>query len=202
MSMRVDWSLRTRFLLAVSVLVIVLCGAFAAAVHECIELLEDEMLNHTLVREMQEFKRASRRSRSLRRPAAGGLRGFHRPQCLGSGCVAAGGGRSVQRSARGRRDQGRVYYVAVDDLGPTRLYLLLDTERVELLEGDVVGTAVLVGLVALCLAAVLGFAMSRAVMRPVTQLANDVAHLDPARRNERLRNRLRESRGGHHCGRV
>src|SRR6185437_7393337 len=83
----------------------------------------------------------------------------------------------------------RVYYVAVDDLGPARLYLLLDTERVELLEGDVLGAAIVVGLAALLLAVVLGFAMARAVMRPVTQLANDVARLDPARRNERLENR-------------
>src|SRR6185437_1632409 len=68
-------------------------------------------------------------------------------------------------------------------------YLLLDTERVELLEGNVVGATIVVGFAALSLAAVLGFAMSRAVMRPVTQLASDVTHLDPTRRNERLKGR-------------
>ncbi|HXR88914.1 MAG TPA: HAMP domain-containing sensor histidine kinase [Steroidobacteraceae bacterium] len=187
--MRVDWSLRTRFLLAVSVLVVVLCGAFAAAVHECIELLEDELLNHTLVREMQEFKQnVAARPQSVP-PAAAGLRGIVVRDAADRAALPP----EVAGLAKGVHEdvviRDRVYYVAVDDLGPARLYLLLDTERVELLEGDVLGAAIVVGLAALSLAAVLGFAMARAVMRPVTQLADDVAHLDPARRNERLENR-------------
>jgi signal transduction histidine kinase len=187
--MRVDWSLRTRFLLAVSVLVIVLCGAFAAAVHECIELLEDELLNHTLVREMQEFKRDVAVSPQSPPPSAGGLSGFVVRDASDRALLPP----EVAALANGVHEdvmvRGRVYYVAVDEVGATRLYLLLDTERVELLEGDVLGAAILVGVAALALAAVLGLAMSRAVMRPVTQLANDVAHLDPARRKERLENR-------------
>lgn len=187
--MRVAWSLRARFLLAVSVLVIVLCTAFAAAVHECIELLEDELLNHTLVREMQEFKQNVAARPQSAPPSAGGLRGYVVRDAADRASIPP----EVADLAKGVHEdvviQGRVYYVAVDSLGPTRLYLLLDTERVELLEGEVVGAAVLVGLAALSLAAVLAFAMARAVMRPVTQLADDVAHLDPGRRNERLENR-------------
>jgi signal transduction histidine kinase len=187
--MRVDWSLRARFLLAVSVLVIVLCTAFAAAVHECIELLEDELLNHTLVREMQELKQnvAARPQSAL--PSTGGLRGFVVRDTSDRAALPP----EVAGLAKGLHEdvviQGRVYYVAVDNLGATRLYLLLDTERVELLEGDVIGAAIVVGFAALSLAAVLAFALARAVMRPVTQLANDVAHLDPTRRSERLENR-------------
>jgi len=187
--MRVDWSLRARFLLAASVLVIVLCVAFATAVHECIELLEDEMLNHTLVREMQEFKRDVAVRPQTAPPSVGGLSGFVVRDVSGRAALPP----EIAGLANGVHEdiviQGRVYYVAVDNVGATRLYLLLDTERVELLEGDVVGAAILVGAVALALAAVLGLAMSRAVMRPVTQLASDVTHLDPARRNERLKNR-------------
>jgi signal transduction histidine kinase len=187
--MRVHWSLRTRFLLAASVLVIVLCGAFATAVHELIELLEDEMLNHTLVREMQQFKRDVALRPHAAPPSTGGLSGF----IVRDAAERAALPRQVAGLARGVHEDvvvdGRVYYVAVDDVGATRLYLLLDTERVETLEGHVVGAAILVGLLALCLAAVLGFGMSRAVMRPVTQLAEDVANLDPSRRTERLENR-------------
>src|ERR1700676_3856892 len=54
--MRFSWRLRTRFLLATSVLAMVLCAVFAFAVYQFIELLEDEMIKRTLVREMQQFK--------------------------------------------------------------------------------------------------------------------------------------------------
>jgi signal transduction histidine kinase len=187
--MRAAWTLRTRFLLAASVLVVVLCGAFALAVHQFIELLEDEMLNHTLVREMQEFKRDVAARPQAVPPSAGGLSGF----IVRAGSDRASLPNEIAGLAPGVHEdveiQGRVYYVAVDDLESTRLYLLLDTERVDVLEGEVIGVATLMGLIALGLAVALGFAMSRAVMRPVTQLANDVAHLDPSRRKERLENR-------------
>src|SRR5262249_10905333 len=143
-SMRFHWSLRTRFLLAASVLVIVLCGAFAAAVHEFIELLEDEMLNHTLVREMQEFKRDVATRPQSAPPAVAGLSGFVVRDASDRASLPP----EVLALAKGVHEdvviRGRIYYVAVDDVGPTRLYLLLDTERVEALEGDVVGAAILV----------------------------------------------------------
>ncbi len=51
-----SWSLRARFLLATSLLTLVLCSVFAFAVHQFIELLEDELLHRTLVREVQQLK--------------------------------------------------------------------------------------------------------------------------------------------------
>ena len=185
--MRLEWSLKTRFLLSAAVLIVVLCGAFALAVHEFIELLEDEMLNHTLVHEMQEFKRDLAGRPQALPPSAGGLSGYIVRDARDRAALPAelaGLSDGVHEDVVVR---GRIYYVAVENKGPVRLYLLLDTERVEVLEGEVVGAAVLVGLVALCLAAVLGFGLSRAVMRPVTQLADAVAHLDPSHRNARLR---------------
>ncbi len=188
--MRFSWSLRTRFLLAICVLVVVLCSGFAVAVHQFIELLEDEMLNRTLVRQMQQFKLDVASRPELAPPSAGGLSGFIIRSPADKAVLPA---ELTELSPGVHEDvmlRGRVYYVAVDNAGPVRLYLLLDTERVEVLEGDVVWVAFLVGLVALGLAAVVGVALSRAVMRPVTALANDVAHLDPSRRNERLKNRF------------
>jgi signal transduction histidine kinase len=187
--MRLDFSLRTRFLLAACALVVVLCGAFALAVHQFIELLEDEMLNRALVRQMQEFKRdvVSRPQAAV--PSAGGLSGF----IVRNASDRASLPQEIAALSNGVHEdvviQGRVYYVAVDDADSARLYLLLDTERVEALEGNVIGVAILLGLVAIGLATALGFGMARAVMRPVTQLAHDVAQLDPSRRNERLEHR-------------
>ncbi len=193
---RFDWSLRTRFLLAAAVLIVVLCGAFATAVHEFIELLEDEMLNHALVREMQEFKRDFAARPQTLPPSAGGLSGYivrDAADRAGLPPELAGLSKGVHEDVIVR---GRIYYVNVEDVGSTRLYLLLNAERVEALEGEVLGAAMLVGLVALCLAAVLGIGLSRAVMRPVTQLADAVAHLDPSRRNERLGDRYADREVG------
>jgi signal transduction histidine kinase len=188
--MRFSWSLRTRFLLATSILVVVLCSAFAIAVHQFIELLEDEMLNRTLVREMQQFKLDVATHPSLTPSLQGGLSGFIVRNAKDRAALPA----AVASLSTGVHEDisvgGRNYFVAVDDAVQARLYLLLDTERVDALEGSVIGVACLVGLVALGLAALMGFGLARAVMRPVTLLANDVARLDPAHRNERLGNRF------------
>jgi signal transduction histidine kinase len=188
--MRFSWSLQTRFLLATSVLTLVLCTAFAVAVLQFIELLEDELLNRQLVREMQEFKAAVAADPHARPPSASGLRGFivRTPEdraALPGALASLSNGVYEDVSVR-----GGLYYVGIDNFGDARLYVLLDSQRVNVIEKNVVSVAVLIGLVALALAAVIGVALSRAVMRPVTELANDVARLDPSRRNERLENRF------------
>src|SRR5436309_92526 len=71
-----SWSLRARFLLATSVLTLVLCTVFALAVHQFVELLEDELLNRTLVREMQELKTELSENSQAMPPSASGLSGF------------------------------------------------------------------------------------------------------------------------------
>ncbi len=188
--MRFSWGLRTRFLLATSVLVAVLCVVFAVAVHQFIELLEDEMLNHTLVREMQQFKTDLAARPQLAPPYGGGLSSFIVRNAYDASALPP----ELKGLTPGIHEDvsvgGREYYVALDTQNGARLYLLLDTERVDALEDNVVGVAVLVGLVALGLAAIVGIGLSRAVMRPVTELARDVARLDPSQRNERLENRF------------
>ncbi|HEY6482606.1 MAG TPA: HAMP domain-containing sensor histidine kinase [Steroidobacteraceae bacterium] len=187
--MKFSWSLHTRFLLATSVLVLVLCGVFAVAVHHFIELLEDEMLNNTLVREMAQFKRDIAEGSTVL-PSGGGLR----PIVTRTARDRANIPTVLATLPRGIHEDislgGKLYFVAVDDVGPAHLYLLLDTERVERLEDNVVGAALLLGVVAIGLAGIVGWLLARAVMRPVTDLASDVANLDPARRNERLENRF------------
>jgi signal transduction histidine kinase len=190
MPMRSSWSLRARFLLATSLLILVLCTVFALAVHQFIELLEDELLHHTLVREMQQLKTELAADPHARPPAATGLTGF----IVRTPDDRAALPGELRPLADGVHEDiefhGRNYYVGVDEGGGARLYVLLDTERVENLEDSVATAALLIGLIALGLAAVIGIALSRAVMRPVTELADDVAQLDPARRNQRLGKRF------------
>jgi len=194
--MRARWSLRARFLLATSLLTIVLCTVFAIAVHQFVELLEDELLNRTLVREMQEFKADLARDPQARPPNASGVSGFivRTPEeraALPEELTSLSLGVHEDQLIRGRN-----CFVAVDESGDARLYILLSTERVEALEGSVLAVAALVMLVALGLAAIIGIALSRAVMRPVTELANDVTRLDPSHRNERLGNRFSDREVG------
>ena len=71
-----SWSLRARFLLATSLLTLVLCAVFAFAVHEFVELLEDELLHRTLVHEMQELKTELGENPHAAPPSSSGLTGF------------------------------------------------------------------------------------------------------------------------------
>jgi signal transduction histidine kinase len=188
--MRFSWSLQARFLLATSVLTLVLCIAFSFAVHQFIELLEDELLDHTLVREMQHLKEEVATDTRARAPSAAGLRGY----ILRTPADEAALPLELRGLTNGVHEdvtvRGKPAYVAVDTLGSTRLYVVLDTEHVETIEKGVVSVAVLIGLIALGLAAMIGIALARAVMRPVTELADDVARLEPTQRNQRLENRF------------
>ena len=173
--------------MATCVLVVVLCTAFGVAVYQFVALLEDEMLSGTLVRQMQQFKLDIETHPLLGPPSEGGLKGF----IIRTPYDRAALPRELAALSTGVHEDvtvsGRNYFVAAQDVGQTRLYLLLDTQRVDALEGNVIAVASLVGLAALALAAVVGLALSRAVMRPVTELANEVARLDPSRRNEKLK---------------
>jgi signal transduction histidine kinase len=188
--MRFSWSLQSRFLVATSVLTLVLCTAFGVAVHLCVDLLEYELLHHSLVREMQELKSQVATDPYARPPSAAGLSGFIVRNATDQAALPA----ELVPLARGIYQdviiKGRTYDTDVDGVGNTRLYVLLNTEHVEFIEGTVVTIAFIIGLVALGLSAVIAIALSREVMRPVTELAADVARLDPTRRSERLRNRF------------
>jgi len=185
-----SWSLRARFLLAISLLTLVLCAVFAFAVHEFVELLEDELLHRTLVHEMQELKTELSENAQAAAPSSSGLTGF----IVRTSADLVALPPELRSLSNGVHEdvliRDHTYFVAVDATAGTRLYLLLDTAHVEALEDSVVTVAVLVGLLALGLSAVIGFALARAVMRPVTELASDVSRLDPSRRNERLGNRF------------
>src|ERR1700756_4420553 len=127
--MRSSWSLRARFLLATSLLTLVLCTVFALAVYQFIELLEDELLHHTLVREMQHLKSELAADPQARPPAASGLTGF----IVRTPAERAALPQELQSLVDGVHEdvefRGRIYYVAVDEAGGVGLYVLLDTER-------------------------------------------------------------------------
>jgi signal transduction histidine kinase len=196
MMRRVRLSLRGRFLLATFALVAVLCAAFAVAVNGFVEMLEDELLPRTLARQMQQFKEDIARHPDDAPPSGDGLDGY----VVRGPADQASLPEKVARLSNGMHKRvsigGREYYVAVDDVQQARLYLLLDKQRVEAAERSVVTDSVLLGFVALGLATLVGWVLARAVMSPVTALANEVAGLDPRGRGERLGTRFEDQEVG------
>ena len=194
--LRVRVNLRTRFLLATSALVAVLCVVFALAVGAFVELLEDEMLPRTLARQMQQFKDEITRHPDDAPPSGDGLVGYIVPGPAAAAALPERVARLSTGMHKGVAVQGREYYVAVENSPAGRLYLLLDKERVESAERSVVTDALLVGLVALGLATLVSSVLARAVMRPVTALANEVAVLDPRGTGGRLGTRFEDQEVG------
>ncbi|HEY4212916.1 MAG TPA: HAMP domain-containing sensor histidine kinase [Steroidobacteraceae bacterium] len=174
--------------MASSVLALALCVVFAFAVHQFIELLEDEMLHRTLVREMQQFKLQLETHPSVLPAPGEDMSGFVVGNAADQAKLPAG----LRDLSPGYHEDvvlgGRFYFVGVEDSPRGRLYLALDTEKVDTLEGRVITVAIVVGLFALGFAAVVGFTLARMVMRPVTELADRVEHMDPLQRSGRLGN--------------
>lgn len=185
--MRSSLTLRSRFLFAMLAVVLLLCVTFGLTVHRFIEILEDELLHQTLVREMQDFARDYSVNPQTMPPSTGELSGY----IVQRGQVAADLPQALRNLATGFHEDivinDRNYYVARQDVSGSALYLLLDTERVETIETEVTTVAVISGLIAVALAALLAMMLTRTVMRPVTALATNVAELAPGRRGLRLR---------------
>lgn len=194
--MRSKLSLRARFLLAMMAIVVMLCLSFGFTVHQFIEILEGEMLHQTLVREMQEFTRDFVHNPGREPPLEGGLRGY----IVRDGQDSAGLPPELSRVSEGLHEditmQDKEYYVARQDTPGARLYLVLDTERVDAIEDDVIAVAMGSGVLALALAGLLATLLARAVMRPVTALASEVSGLDPRQRGVRLRSGIADREVG------
>jgi signal transduction histidine kinase len=183
-------SLRSRFLLSMLTLVAVLCVAFGLTVHQFFELLEDEMLNRTLVREMQEFVQDFALHPDLAPASQAGLSRYIQRNSQDTTQLPA---ELVNLSEGVHEDvtiAGREYYAARQDTPSARLYLVLDTERTALLEDRVFKVAALSGAVALGLAALIAILLARTVTRPVTELAREVNALNPHHRDSQLHGRF------------
>ena len=179
------FSLRARFFTAIALVVAVIVGAFAFGLAQFVEVLELELLNQTLTRELHEFADRYAHEPSLAPPAGADLLGFvqraGQPDALPP---------ALRDLPQGMHDDvfldGREYLVGRKDVDGARLYLALDIAPVEDLEDRLVGLAVLCAAVAFILAALCAVVLARVVMRPVTRLSETVAGLDPRQRGVRL----------------
>ncbi|HUR40433.1 MAG TPA: HAMP domain-containing sensor histidine kinase [Verrucomicrobiae bacterium] len=182
-------SLRSRFLAAIGLIVALIVGAFAFGLWQFVEVLESELLNHTLARELHEFADRFAHEPTMTPPAGADLTGY---------VVLDGAPGTLPPALRelpaGLHDDvlvgEREMLVGRKDVNGARLYLALDIAPVEELEDRLVGIAVACAAVAFVLAVLCAIVLSGVVMRPVTRLSNTVGALDPRQRGVRLLERF------------
>lgn len=186
--MRFRLPLRARFVGALLLVVTLISGGFCYAVFEIVELLEVDLMEGTVKRELGEYARRVAIGPGAQPPTAVGLKsyilrpgeepplGF--PEALRS--WSAGRYGSLQAGEK-------EYYVGREDVGGARLYLVLDIENIERLESRLAGLAVVVLVTAWLAAIAVGLLLARHVTRPVSRLAEEVGALDPADTRRRLR---------------
>jgi signal transduction histidine kinase len=178
-------SLRLRFFAAIGLVAAVIIGAFSLALWEFIEVLELELLDKSLTRELHEFADRYAHEPDLAPPVGADLRGY----ILRAGETAALPA-GVLALPQGLHEDvwidGRETFVGRKDVNGARLYLVMEIEPVEALEAQLVGLALLCGVGAFFLSALGAVVLSRVVMRPVTRLAQTVSALAPQQRGVRL----------------
>jgi signal transduction histidine kinase len=178
-------SLRSRYGAALAIVVIALSGVFAAAMGYFVEVLEYELLHDTLARELAEQRDLLATNPSWTGPSDTNLKRVVVDYDRLAGLPAALADLDPGLEGEVELD-GRTYLAARADVGTQRLYLLLDIGPVEVIEQRLVWVAALTALAAAMIAVLLGLALGRRVLRPVSELADDVARLDPERPIPRL----------------
>lgn len=184
--MRFKFGLRTRFVVALLLFAAAVAGGFGLAVYQFIEVLESELQERLLQRELTAFVEEYRRDPAVPPPNSAGLDGYivraGEPSRIPSEVenIAAGSSAEIQI--------GDVSYVAARrDVGDARLYLVLDISNVEALEYRLITLALVFVMGSLVAAVGVALALSRLVTRPVSRLASLVTALDPSDRGLSLR---------------
>lgn len=172
-------SLRLRLFTGMLAVTLVVTAGFALAIYEFVEVLEDELLHRTLVRELDGLVVDYRDDAQIagKRGVAGrvfvvepGESGDRLPPAL----------QSIQpREQNGVHLDGREFYAGRRDVNGARIYFVLNVESVEALEQRLatIGWATFAGAIAVALLIALLF--SRLILSPVRALASRVAALHP-----------------------
>jgi len=157
---------------------------FAVAMHEFVEVLEDELLNQTLRRELDSLVMDYRADSAI-----AGKRG-HSGQVY---VVQPGQSRDALPRALRRMDDnehreihihGREYFAARRDVDGGQIYLTLDVESIESLEDRLVAIGWLTLAGAILLSLLLALAFSYFILRPVRALAARLSAFYPGQPSE------------------
>lgn len=184
--MRLRSSLRTRFVAALLTLASILSAGYYLSVHRIVELVEIELQQRALDRELAELAAALARDPQAALPQRAHVRVYWLREATGLDALPP----PLRRLREGRHRElvidGRRFQAARRDIGSGRLVLAHDIEDIEALERRLVTLAWLVVGCGLLVAVGVGLLLAQAVTRPVARLATAVSNLDPARRGHRL----------------
>ncbi|MET0732371.1 MAG: HAMP domain-containing sensor histidine kinase [Casimicrobiaceae bacterium] len=191
--MRYRLSLRTRLVAAILLIVTAVSVACFYGAYQLVELLEDELMEARVKRELGEFARQFALAPTTPPPNAVDLKSYvlrpgdALPPAFPAWLLTWPAGHyDVNDSGDKELFAGR------EDVGDTRLYLVLDIEYVERLESRLLGLA-LIAITGAWLAAIAaGWLLARRIMRPVSRLAEKVAALNPSDTTQRLGEEFRD----------
>ncbi len=185
--MRFNPSLRARIVVALLLVVTLVSGGYFYAVYELVELIEDDLMEGTVKRELSEFARRYSTAPDTLPPIAAGLKTYvvRKGESPPADFPAW-----LQSWPAGRYDSFQLgeeeFYAGREDAGHARLYLVLDIENVERLEANLTQLALL-SLIGVWVAAVIaGVLLARRVMRPVSMLADRIGAMEPSDTTHRL----------------
>lgn len=172
-------SLRLRLFVGMFVVALVATLGFAVAMHEFVEVLEEELLHRTLVRELDALAIDYRDDANI-----AGQRGLDDwVYVSGPATSEAALPRALQDLGAGDYEviqkAGHEYYAGRRDVGNARIYLLLSVESVEALERRLATIGWLTFTASVLVALLIALFSARLILKPVRSLAARVARLQP-----------------------
>jgi signal transduction histidine kinase len=188
--MRLEHSLRSRFLWALGSIAFLLVTTFAVAMAQFIDVLEDELLARVVKIELQEMRANPVQGPTATTTRAGGLRRW---------TVSAADQRELPAPLRNMRqgvreiqwsDGSHVFAGKLVVDGSVHA-VVADIREVERLERRLLAIGVAAAILAILLCVLLAAWLSRATLRPVSSLVERLGNLDPAHPSPLLSPELR-----------
>lgn len=172
-------SLRLRLFLGMLAVALVATVGFGVAMYEFVEVLEEELLHHTLVRQLDALVVDYRDDADV-----AGERGIDDwVYVVGPGVESGAVPAALLGIGPGRyriiQRDGREYYAGRRDVDGARIYLMLSVEAVEKLERRLGTVGWLTFAAAVIVALLIALLCARLILNPVHSLAARVANLRP-----------------------
>lgn len=198
MPFKLHLNLRARFILALLVVATLLSGGYYYAVHEFVEVLEDELGTQSLVRELNDFTEYYAKNPAAPPIARDRIQTYVYKRNQAAADLPPPLAKWENGHSGEFRWHGIEYQAIRHDIGDTRVYMTLSLSRVEDLESRLVAFAWVFISCALLLSAIAGAGLSLLVTRPVSRLAHMVTDLHPAERGRTLADQF----GDHEVGQI